>query len=337
MPNPLRVALFHRDNWYRQAPRLDGQFAYPVSQFTWEHFNVTKLFKIDLHDFKGYDILWMDEGKYKSTSRFIPNVPHYTYQVPLVVCYSLYPTLSQGHFERRIQRSQLNADLTLLDHDDLGRWQERLETPVRRLAYSVNERYYCDRGYNRDIDVGFYYVTGFNKERPALDSWLTDFCKRKGYTYHTTGGVNVGVEYAELLARTKVVVHMNRTPNTRPPRIFDVSASGACLLSNPMPRVSGEYWERAFQYSGFDSPVSLEYCEFEPSDIPNYSDDDCENLIDRLERLIELDEWEGYSLYAHQYVLACHTWQQRAKELYTILLELFPKLREGREKWMFSG
>lgn len=333
---PLHIILFHREHWYRQAPRIDGQFAYPVPQFTWEHHNLNKGFEEDLFDYRQFDIAWLDEGKYKSYSRFIPNAPHTTYLCPSVAMYVLYPTLNSGHYTRRVERAKLNADLVLIDHDDLERWKENVRMPVRRLAYSVNERYYCDRGYERDIDVGFYYITAFNKERPALDMWLRGFCNRKGYTYHSTKGKSVGMEYAELLARTKVVIHMNRTPQTRPPRIFDVAASGACLLSNPMPRVSGEGWTINEHYYEFKRPFSAEYAEFEPNEIPVYTDEDCFDLRVGLEVLLGKGLWEMYAQQAKQYVLSCHTWEHRAKQLYTILLDVFPKLHRGREDWMFS-
>jgi hypothetical protein len=69
------------------------------------------------------------------------------------------------------------ADLVLLDHDDLGNWTDT-RFQARRLAYSVNDRYYRDRGYRRDIDVGYYAVWGHNRGRRAFEEWLGDFCKR---------------------------------------------------------------------------------------------------------------------------------------------------------------
>jgi len=334
---PIKLALFHRDDWYRQEARIDGQFAYPVPQLTWQHFNLKKIFKVDLFKYRQFDVAWLDDGKYKSHSQFIPDAPHLTYLCPPVAMYVLYPTLSQGHYRRRVKRAVLNADLVLVDHDDLGLWEEGTGLPTRRLAYSVNEHYYCDRGYNRDIDVGFYYITAFNKERPALDTWLENFCRRKGYVYRSTHGKGVGTKYAELLARTKVVIHMNRTPETRPPRIFDVAASGACLLSNYMPDVSGEYWQDGTHYEVFGEPYSETYAEFEPKDIPIYTNKDCKELIQRLQTLLIGGDWQQMAENAKQYVLSCHTWEHRAKQLYTILLDAFPKLRECREKWMYQS
>lgn len=334
---PIRILLAHRDEWYRGIPRIDGQFAYPVPQFEWSHLTLNKAFDVDLFKLPWKaDILFLDDGKYKSYSQFSPLLPHGTYQVPQVVMYALYPTLSAGHYRRRLERARHNADLVLIDHDDLGRWECDSGLNVRRLAYSVNERYYRDRGYRRDIDVGFYCIYGFNKERPALDVWLDDFCKRKGYVYESTHGKSVGVRYADLLARTKVVVHLNRTPTTRPPRIFDCAASGTALLSNPMPLVSGEYWGINEHYCAFNRPYSLDYAEYTDSDISAYGDCYCEEVIAGLEWLLDRGHWEEIAARAKQYVLACHTWERRAQELYGILLDTFPKLRWDRESWWYG-
>jgi hypothetical protein len=338
--NPIRVLLCHREDWYRGEPRIDGQFAYPVPQFTWRHMELRKGFKVDLFKLphvEQYDVVWLDDGKYKSYAQFSPNVPHGTYLVPQVVMYALYPTLSAGHYRRRLERARHNADLILVDHDDLGRWERDSGMNVRRLAYSVNERYYRDRGYRRDIDVGFYCVYGWNRERPALDTWLAGFCERRGYTYQSTNGKSIGVGYADLLARTKVVVHLNRTPHTRPPRIFDCAASGAALLSNYMPEVSGENWLEGYHYASFAEPCSKGYVEYAPSDVPVYDDANCDQIVAALEDLIDNSMWEVYAQAAKQYVLSCHTWAHRAKELYGILLDNFPRLRKDRGEWMYRS
>lgn len=329
---PIRVLLLHRDQWYRWA-RIDGQFAYPVPQFEWDHKVVKIKFSLDLSTLTNeYDIVWWDEGKHRGCT-IIPEVGKR--DVP-VVYWSLYPTLNPSTFNSRLKRATNHADLVLLDHDRLDRWQEKLENrPIRRLAYSVNERYYRDRGVERAIDVGFYCVYGFNKERPAMDEWLRDFCQRKGYSYHSTEGKCRKTHYARLLAKTKVVVHLNRTPATRPPRIFDTAASRCALLSNVMPSVSGECWEPWRHYAPFSKPYSMEYKPFGRNDRLKFTDDECQEVIQGLEWLLDGNRWQLVAEHAHQYVLACHTWRQRAIELYGILLDVFPHLRKDRESWMY--
>ncbi|NIP86392.1 MAG: hypothetical protein GTO03_12815, partial [Planctomycetales bacterium] len=194
-----------------------------------EQFKLDKSGPVDLEEFAGaFDVVWLDEGKYKGRQLFSPAPGAH----PLPVVYwALYPTLAQDIYESRVRLARQDADVVLVDHDDLGRWERDTGLPTRRLAYAVDEHYYRPRGLRRDFDVGFYCVYAFNAERPALDGWLAGYCQRKGWSYGTTRGENVGEHYAELLARTKVVVHMTRTPRTRPPRIFDTAACGAALLS----------------------------------------------------------------------------------------------------------
>lgn len=327
---PVRLLLLHRDQWYRWH-RIDGQFAYDVPGLVWKHKTIKVTFKMDLAGLENdYDVIWWDDGKHRGCE-IVPGIG--ARKIPLVN-YVLYPTLNESTFNSRVRRANTHANAVLLDHDRLERWKERCSRPIRRLAYSVDERYYRDRGLIRDIDVGFYCVYAYSRERPALDKWLEDFCKRKGYRYRTTRGRNVRTRYSKLLARTKVVVHMNRTPQTRPPRIFDTAACRAALLSNPMPRVSGENWEPMVHYVPFKEPHSQDYKP--PKSHPEYNDKACQEIIRGLAWLLDDGNWEAVAERAHQYVLACHTWRVRATELTGILLDIFPQLRKGREEWMYK-
>jgi hypothetical protein len=326
---PIRILLLHRDQWYRWH-RIDGQFAYPVPGLIWDHKRVNVTFKMDLAGLEDkYDVIWWDDGKHRRCE--ITPGPGKR-KVP-IVSQVLYPTLNESTYRDRLRRANTHADAVFIDHDRLERWQE-FPRPARRLAYSVNEYYYRDQGLIRDIDVGFYYVTGFSKERPALDEWLEGFCKRKGYRYRSTKGKNARTRYAQLLARTKVVVHLNRTPYTRPPRIFDAAASGAAFLGNPVPQVSGEYWGYETHYAPFVSPFSTEYKPFESS--PKYDDHLCRHIRAGLARLLDRGHWEEVAHNAKQYVMSCHLWRHRAKELRGMLLDIFPQLRKGREEWMYQ-
>jgi len=326
---PLKLALVHRDNWYRDKLRIDGQWAYPVPEFTWFHVPVDKSFELDVSVFKDTDAVWLDDGKYGQ----VTIVPQKGQRVSPLVYYVLYPTLAGHLYHDRLEKAQQLADLVLLDHDDLGRWTDT-SFQARRLAYSVNDRYYRDRGLRRDIDVGFYAVWGHNRGRKAFEEWLENLCQRKGYRFYGLKGRTVNTEYANLLARTKVVVHLNRSPQTRPPRIFDAAASGAALLSNPMPPVSGEHFEPWLHYAPFGEPQDVYQEKAQPW--TSLGDEECEEVVDGLEWLLDRGNWEATAQQAKQYVLACHTWERRAVDLRGILLDCFPKLREKvQEQWMY--
>lgn len=312
---PIRVLLAHKDDWYRYEPRIDGFFQYPVPEFEISHLTLSKGFKVDLQAHRGFDFVFWDDGKYKEYAEFRPAPPRGTYFVPLVAAYVLYPTLTPQHRRKRLDLVNKNADIVLIDHDNVKWWKMHTRVPCHRMAYCVDEHRYKP-GKVRDIDVGFYCVYGWNKERPAMDRWLEDFCRRRGYVYHTTNGKSVGEDYADLLARTKVVIHMNRTPETRAPRIFDVSAAGACILSNPIPEVSGEFWP---SYPSFSWPYSEAYKPFAVSEIPEYNDRVCITVADWLDQLIRDDAWSFYAKNMRQYVLANHTWGKRAPYLYDML------------------
>lgn len=334
----IRVDIYHRGDWYRHA-RIDGQFAYPSPGLVWRQNGLSKTTTVNLSSLPAFadgtqaDVAWLDEGKYQRYQLFAqPPGPH---RPTPVVYNAVYPTLNQSTYESRVVLAREQADLVLVDHDDLGRWERDTGLPCRRLAYSVDETRYRDRGLRRDIDVGFYCVYAFNSERPAMDEWLAAFCERKGYRFATTEGQNVGTEYAELLARTKVVIHLTRTPRTRPPRIFDTAACRTALLSNPMPAVSGEHFEQWVHYVPFGEPHSRSYRPF--TGWKPLRDEHCGEVIAGLEWLLDEGHWEHVAERAHEYVMACHTWRTRAVQLRGILLDVFPGIVERPRKEFDDG
>jgi len=314
--------LVHKNDWYRGEARIDGFFQYPVPEFTWDHFEVSKGFRLNLHDHRGYDIIFWDDGKYTSYAGFTPIVPHTTYKVPQVCMYALYPTLTGSHFNTRVRRARKNADIVLIDHDVVETWKKATGLPCFRMAYCTNEKYYMPG--DKDIDVGFYYVLGWNKERVAMDRWLQRFCSIRGWVYHSTDGKSVGEDYRGLLSRTRVVVHMNRTMKTRPPRIFDASISGCAVLSNPMPVVSGENWDG--KYASFRWPNSEEYRQFDKAEIPVYTNQDCGQVARELESLIGEGGYLEIAQRAREYTLRFHTWKVRAVQLRETICAAFPKI-----------
>jgi glycosyltransferase involved in cell wall biosynthesis len=210
--------------------------------------------------------------------------------------------------------------MVLLDHDNLARWAD-LGIPVRRCAYSVDETRYRDRGLERDVDVGFFCVWKYSPERAALSDWLAVYCQKRGWRYATNFG-ELRQDYPELLARSKVVVHLNRTPNTRPPRIFDAAACGTAVVASRMPAVAGECWEDGVTYAAFDRPTAT-YHDDEDDRVAPYTDADCQQIADALDLLIAGGHWQQMGERARAYVLREHTWRVRAQQLHQTLKEAF--------------
>ena len=151
---PINLAIYHRGDKYRWT-RIDGQMAYAVPGLAWTQHRLSKTETVKLAGVDA-DVVWLDEGKYRNYQLFAPP-PGPGRPLP-VAYYALYPTLSDDIYRSRIARAKKQADLVLVEHDDLERWERDSGLPCRRLAYSVNERLYRDRGLRRDIDVGFYCV-----------------------------------------------------------------------------------------------------------------------------------------------------------------------------------
>ena len=314
----LRALLVHRGQWYRYQ-RIDGGFAYPTPEFEAAHRAVDKTFQLDLHECRDYDLVWWDDGKHRGRTHYFTPLRGPERPVP-VVAHFLYPTLTEGHFQARYERGRNNADMVLLDHGDLALWRD-VGVPVAYCPYSVNEHYYCPPADGqKGVDVCFPGVWAYSPERRALDAWLSRHCEARGWTYQTTGGVDIGMAYRELLADSKVVVHLARTPQTRPPRLLDASACGAAVLASRVPPVPGEDWTDGERYVAFDAPQAY-YHSAPHEDSPTYIDADCAQIAAGLDWLLGEGHWVEVAAAARAYVLTEHIWAVRSRQLRETLKE----------------
>lgn len=285
----LKVALIHRDSPRLMAERMVGWWAYPVPQFTWDHFPQLKHFGRKRSDFQGYDLIFYEDGKISGQITRDADIP-----VAYLVVDS---TLSEKHYQARLAQARLNADLVLVDWDRLERF-EGLGLPVRRFSYCVNDRLFYDRCLPRQTDVGSFQ--GGTEDRRKLEADLREWCKQKGFIFAT--GVMPHEEYALAMSRCKVVINTNRNKHTRGHRLFDALACRTCLLTNPTPDVSGEYRtlnQHYLQYRSWDELKTI------------------------LEFLIQSDAWAVFADAGHDLVHIHHTWSARAAELREIIHEEF--------------
>jgi spore maturation protein CgeB len=256
-----------------------GYFSYAVPEFKWTHFdglNADALNKFDI-------VIQEDAGPKRYAGLHKPLV--------YVVIDS---TLSEGHLESRLQRAK-NADLILVDHDSLDRFTH-LGKPVRRWNYCVNDRLMRDYESKRDIDVSFY--CGSNEERGRLRNMLRAYYKERGLNF-ATGTLNI-VDYARAMAQSKIVVNWPRVPGNRPHRVFDALSCGACLVTGPIPAISGDERVPGRDY------VEVKHLD----DIPTV----CDYLLDS-------GEWQERARWGKRLVAKYHAWSMRARQLRVILQE----------------
>jgi len=288
---PLKVALVHRSGASTEE-RTIGYWSYPVPEFTWTHIPVEKGFKLDKKVLsKDYDLIYYEDGKLFGNFYGTGVIP---------ICYSVIDSiLSEEHYQlRREQARQTN--LILVDQDRLERFTD-LGVPVKRFGYCVNDHLFKDYGQPRSVDVGCYM--NFDADRRILHEWLQGFCSSKGYSYEASSKLRGG-DYARAFNRTKVVVTQNRNPCTRSHRTFDVMASRTCLLTSPLPEISGESRVMGIHYRDF------------------HSSSDLGKILDTL----LLGSWEDYATSGYELVRVHYTWAIRAKELRQILSEVFQEI-----------
>jgi glycosyltransferase involved in cell wall biosynthesis len=295
---PLRVALVHRDS-PRCIDRMVGPWSYAVPEFRWTHVPVGKTFRLDKDELaaRGFDVIVHEDAKCWG---------EFTGSAKIPVCYVVMDsTLSGDHYQHRLTQAK-QADLILVDWDDLSRF-ESVGVPVRRCGYSVNDHFFRDWSEEKTVDVAYHATTKGSPERVALADWLESFCERRGYVYQC--GRRIGPDYALAFNRAWIVVDLARTPTTRNHRALDAMASWTCLVSSPLPEVSGEEFVEGVHYEAWR---------------------DYDELGAKIDRLLVNSQCRRIAEAAYGLVRERHTWSVRAAELKSVLEEEFPHLVEVR-------
>lgn len=280
---PIKVLLIHRESdVYRH---LTGWWSYPVPEFEWTILKVKpEWFIADMDYAPDHDLIVLDDW-------IFGQIKHAKKPLAYVVVDS---ARSKAQLERNRQQAQ-DANLILVDSDNLESFSG-IGKPVRRFAYAVNEQLFYPR--EKIYDVAF--LCWPTDERRKVQGWCNDICRRRGWTLAT--GTYDWPNYARFLCSAKVVVHKAHVVNARSWRVFDVMASRGCLLSSPLPTISG------------DGIVSGEhYCEYM----------NAEQLEHELISLLDDNHWSEIAEAGYQHVMAHHTWSIRATELRETLREVF--------------
>lgn len=284
---PLRVALIHHDN-PRQYNRMAGFWSYDLPEFDVTHFGVKGIQVYRRGDYRDFDVIVWEDHRTGGTWTHDAKVP--------LVYHVVDSTLSAGHLEDRNKHAK-EADLVLVDHDRLQRIHGKI---IRRWSYCVNDRLFHDYGEEKTVDVSFHCRTKGSDERADLRDWLGKHCQHMGYTY--AAGDRAGEQYARAFNRSKITVNLTRTIINRPHRVFDAMACRTCLLTSPLPPVSGEEREAGVHY--------VEWRDFD-------------ELVWHLADLLQMGTWQKVADAGHELVHRAHTWPVRARELREILREEF--------------
>ena len=263
-----------------------GYWSYEVPEFTWDHFNVGHGFWLDKNELaaKGYDLIVYEDAKISGFFAGVAQIP-----VAYVVVDS---TLSEDHYRHRRHEAHKNADLVLVDWDGLQRFKsERYH--VARWSHCVNDRYFKP-GPGKDIDIGSFQ--GPTQERREVNRWLADYAASRGLRFEC--GKRGWDDYARDMARSKVVINVNRSLSTRGHRMFDTMACRSCLVSSPAPAVPFEPRKPGRDYVQYRSYADLEH---------------------KLDNLLLNEEWAQYAEAGYKLVQRWHTWTVRARQLREIL------------------
>ena len=279
-----RVLLIHRDNDnYRN---LTGWWSYPVPEFTWTSRRVKDGFKIDLTGTeRDYDLVVLDDWIFGAIDNC--NLP--------LAYVTVDSARSDEQLRKNIEQSR-HADVILVDSDRLDKFTRR-GSPVRRFAYAVNEHLYYPR--EKEYDVAF--LCWPTTERRKIQSQCEWICKKYNWRF-LSGTWSNYQDYARAIGSAKIVIHKSHVEQARSWRVFDVMASRGCLLTNPIPEVSGDMLETNKHYRVYNGEKSLE-----------------REICD----LMDGEKWQEIAETGYNHVMANHVWSVRSKQLYDQLAEMF--------------
>lgn len=283
---PLRVALVTRPGSI-PGQRNVGAWAYPVPEFIVRHYEVPKGRHLNRVRFSAYDLIVWEDGK--SSITWEGKGPPIAYVIGD-------STLSEEHYQARL-RLGAQADIILVDWDRLERF-EQLGKPVRRFSHCVNDHRFKDWGEPKTVDVA-YHVNEDTPERQELGDWLGMFCQERAYVYDR--GTRMGDDYAKAFNRAKVTVDLARNPFNRDHRLFDAMACRTCVLTSPVPVVTGECREARHHYWVYE---------------------DFADVGVQIDYLLSVDRWVRIADAGVRLIAGHHTWAVRARELRATLAEL---------------
>ena len=293
---PLKIALVVKPSasTTRRDDRNMGYWSYPVDDcFTWQHFQFGSFGSMPKRKFDGFDLVFIEDGG--NWGKFVGDGPPIVYM-------SIDDTLSEAHLRDRVRQS-FQSNLALVDHGSLAPFKMK-NRPVRRLNYCVNDKVFMP-SLAKEFDVTFHCAANARQgipggeERTAVRQQLDTICKRHGWSYRS--GVCGLEDYAANMSKSRVIVNWPRTVINRPHRVFDAMASGAALLTGPIPQVDGDGVFDGVHYRTFT---------------------DVETLEKQLVKLLTYGEYEHIAIAGNVHVAENHTWDIRAVQLRTMLNEV---------------
>lgn len=286
----LKVAVIVKNSpaAFQREHRQMGQWSYPVEEFTWDFFFPGKQFALSTRRFQqmGYDLIFHEDGGAWGD---------YMHDAIPVIYNAIDSTLTDDHHYLPRLRQAQRANMVLVDHDQLERFSSC--ELVYRFSYCVNDHVFHPNGKSRANDIA-YHCNGKDNGRAEVRDKLNQLAAAHDWTYRS--GMLPLNDYAASFAASKIAVNVPRNNANRPHRVFDVMATGTCLLTAPIPSVSDEPRDECQHYVTFDGVDMLESA---------------------LMWLLDTGEWERIGLDSYLLVRQHHTWAVRAKQLRQLLAE----------------
>jgi hypothetical protein len=285
----LKIAVICRQKGHAELRQKVGWWSYPVPDLKWTLLPQAAEFAVNTAALQevGFDaIVHEDWVRGDLVGHHLP---------------TFYSVVDSNTSERRRDQYRayaqgLPADVILLDQDEPALWTD-LGRRVHRWQYAVNEHRF--RPLVKTVDVACHLAP--TEARRELGGRLAAFGQQRPYLMALAHSLPSG-EYADALGRAKIVVHLPTHPQCRTHRVFDALAAGCCLLTAPLPCISGDGFIPGQHYHEWH---------------------DWTELATLIDHLLVTGGWQDIAAAGRAFVLRHHTWQTRAAELAAIMRKEF--------------
>lgn len=279
------IAVVCRQKAFDETRRKLGWWSYAVPDLIWRFYSVEDGQTVNKDDIAraGHDlIVWEDWvwPQWEGKS----SIPIYAVIVD--------SNTSTRRRKRYQTRQGVDADVLLIDQDQLKTFAETGK-PVYRWQGCVNEQVFAPR--EKVVDMA-YHVSK-TPERGELYEYLRAWIADKPYSMTAGAGLTID-QYAVRIGQAKIVIHKRTHEQCRSHRYFDALATGACLLAEQGWQVPEDGFLPGVHYLTWENPA---------------------DLVTALEWSLEGGHWLKYAQAGQAFVLARHTWRQRAAELVRII------------------
>ena len=178
------------------------------------------------------------------------------------------------------------------------------------VPYLYNDKIFTYKDVEKQIDIGAYFKVERHKHREKFIKVIEEYAKKRGYTFEFSDKY-WGKDYAEKIQNSKVVVHLSYCGDI-PWRLYECSACGTCLLTDPLKFGVDKLFKKNKDYIEFNRDLS--------------------DLENKLDKVLENEKYRNEIIEHSRKSVKKFTWELGVNKIIIPLIE-----KKYKEKNYFKG